>query len=213
MHIVITCGPSFEPIDRVRRITNFSTGELGTILAREFTGAGFRVTCLRGAGSTFPWDAPGAGLIPFETNDDLARELERVAKEDAPQAVFHAAALCDYRLEKAEDRRGHLLAAKKIPTRDGPLILTLGPAAKILPLLRPWFPESRIVGWKYELDGGAEDALAKGRRQIGENRTDACVVNGAAFGAGFGFLTKDSLVPLPDKQALAGFLAEWLKNS
>lgn len=212
MHIVITCGPSFEPIDRVRRITNFSTGELGAILAREFTGAGFRVTCLRGAGSTHPWDAPAAAVIPFETNDDLAQSLRRLADEK-PRAIFHAAALCDYRVEKVVGGDGQVPETGKIPTRGGRLTLTLAPAAKILPSLRAWFPKSRIVGWKYELDGRAEDVEDKGRAQMAEGRTDACVLNGAAFGAGFGFLTADRLVPLADKDALARFLVEWTKSA
>jgi deoxyribose-phosphate aldolase len=32
MRVIVTCGPSYEPIDEVRRLTNFSTGELGTLL-------------------------------------------------------------------------------------------------------------------------------------------------------------------------------------
>ena len=42
MKIIVTCGPSYEPIDEVRRITNFSTGELGSRLARALARAGQR---------------------------------------------------------------------------------------------------------------------------------------------------------------------------
>ncbi|HVY71907.1 MAG TPA: phosphopantothenoylcysteine decarboxylase, partial [Verrucomicrobiae bacterium] len=35
MKVIVTCGPSYEPIDEVRRLTNFSTGELGVLLAEE----------------------------------------------------------------------------------------------------------------------------------------------------------------------------------
>ena len=38
--VIVTCGPSYEPIDEVRRITNFSTGELGILLANRLTRAG-----------------------------------------------------------------------------------------------------------------------------------------------------------------------------
>ena len=40
MRIVITTGPSYEPIDKVRRLSNFSSGELGTLLAEGFSEAG-----------------------------------------------------------------------------------------------------------------------------------------------------------------------------
>jgi hypothetical protein len=46
-----------------------------------------------------------------------------------------------------------------------------------------------------------------------ECRTDACVVNGRAWGTGFGFCVPlDSVHELPDKQAVAGFLPRWLRE-
>ena len=43
--------------------------------------------------------------------------------------------------------------------------------------------------WKFEVDGNRETALEEGRKQIAECGTNACVVNGPAYGAGFGLLT------------------------
>jgi phosphopantothenoylcysteine decarboxylase/phosphopantothenate--cysteine ligase len=40
MKVIVTCGPSYEPIDQVRRLTNFSTGELGVLLSDELARAG-----------------------------------------------------------------------------------------------------------------------------------------------------------------------------
>ena len=40
---LVTCGPAFEPIDEVRRITNQSTGELGSLLSETLAGANFEV--------------------------------------------------------------------------------------------------------------------------------------------------------------------------
>ncbi len=57
--------------------------------------------------------------------------------------------------------------------------------------------------------GGPEDALARGRRQLSACRTDACVVNGPAYGSGFEFLTAESSHRLADKSALSEFLARW----
>jgi phosphopantothenoylcysteine synthetase/decarboxylase len=48
MKVIVTCGPGYEPIDQVRRITNFSTGELGVRLCNELARAGFEVFCLKG---------------------------------------------------------------------------------------------------------------------------------------------------------------------
>lgn len=199
----ITCGPAFEEIDRVRRITNFATGEIGGHLARALSGAGFDIICFRGEGATFPAPA-GVDVRPFTTNASLAdgiRALDRV-----PAAIFHAAALCDFEVEGIEGAGG----ARKLRSRGGRVRLILKPAEKVLPLMRGWFPGARIVGWKYELDGTRDDAIARGAAQILESRSDACVVNGAAFGEGFGLLLPDGLLThAPDKASLAGLLAGW----
>ncbi len=43
MKVIVTTGPSYEPIDEVRRITNFSSGELGLLLANTLARAGCEV--------------------------------------------------------------------------------------------------------------------------------------------------------------------------
>ena len=200
---VVTCGPASAPIDSVRRITNFATGEIGSILSQALQEAGWEVVCLRGEGSTFPAPA-GINVRVFSTNDSLAALFQSLPA--APNAIFHAAALCDFLVASIEGAEG----MKKIPTRDGALTLHLEPAPKILPRLREWFPQAFIVGWKYELDGDRSAALAKGAAQIRECRTDACVVNGAAYGEGFGILLpNDTLTEVADKRGLATALLDY----
>jgi len=199
----ITCGPAGEPIDRVRRITNFSTGEIGVHLARALCAAGFDVVCFRGEGATFP-QPEGCDVRPFTTNASLAAGLQCLVR--TPVAVFHAAALSDFTVAGIEGAEG----VHKLGSRGGDVRLVLTPAEKILPRMRGWFPDARIVGWKYELDGTRDDAVARGAAQLAEASTDACVVNGAAFGAGFGFLLPGGrLTGLPDKAGLAAHLAAW----
>jgi phosphopantothenoylcysteine synthetase/decarboxylase len=200
MRIIVTCGPSYEPIDEVRRITNFSTGELGVRLTQRLRAAGHEVKCFRGEAAT--WHDAAVASVPFSTNDDLLTKLHAEAEKGGVDAIFHAAALADFRVERPPGRR-------KIAS--GGLVLTLVPAVKLLRHFRQYFPSARIVGWKYELDDTREDALAMGRAQISAHATDACVVNGAAYGPGFGFLTKDgTLTHLADKAALCSRLADWL---
>lgn len=204
--VVVTCGPAYSPIDSVRRITNFATGEIGTILSQALVQAGWRVLCLRGEGSTS--SAPdGVDLYSFSTNESLADILQTLPGE--PKAIFHAAALCDFQVASMDGANG----MKKIPTRNGALMLRLEPAPKILPSLRKWFPKCCIVGWKYELNGDRAGALAKASSQIRECRSDACVVNGSAYGAGFGILRADgSIVEAVDKIGLASALVDLLKG-
>ena len=200
MNIIITCGPSYEPIDQVRRITNFSTGRLGATLATAFKAAGHTVTCYRGELATFP-TPPGIFTIPFTTNNQLLSKLKAFADLPA-DAVFHAAALCDFGVVNPS---GH----KKIPTQSGVLTLTLEPTTKVLPQLRPLFPGAKIVGWKYELDGSRDDALKKAFTQIQTAQSNACVLNGTAYGDGFGFCENGEVQHLPDLDSLCAHLIRW----
>jgi len=204
---LVTCGPAYEPIDGVRRITNHSTGELGTTLSTALHAAGFEVVCLRGEMATHP--APrDLAVIPFSTNSSLERELEKLP--EAPAVIFHAAALCDFTVSGMSGPA----SGKKIRSDASELILTLIPAGKILPLLRPLFSEALIVGWKYELEGTRDEAITRARSQISHARTDACVVNGSAYGAGFGLVESgsDAIGYLPDKAALSAHLVRWTQK-
>ncbi|MFA6545607.1 MAG: phosphopantothenoylcysteine decarboxylase [Limisphaerales bacterium] len=187
MKVIVTCGPSFEPVDEVRRITNFSTGELGALLARELVDAGHEVICLKGSGATHPGPLPGPNchVRRFDTNDDLLELFRELSKNRDIGAVFHAAALCDYRVATVMDEAGNAIQSEKIPSRSGPLTIHLTPATKVIHELRALFPESLLVGWKYELTGTREEALAKVQRQFSEAHTDCCVLNGRAAGDDF----------------------------
>jgi len=166
MRIVITSGPSYEPIDKVRRLSNFSSGELGTLLAEGFAEAGHSVVCLRGVASTFAAPLWPVEVIPFATNDDLAVALETLPAREDVTMVFHAAALCDFKVREIADENGKPVQGGKISSRDGALTLTLEPAPKLIASLRGMFPSSVLVGWKYELDGTADEAIDKGRKQM-----------------------------------------------
>jgi phosphopantothenoylcysteine synthetase/decarboxylase len=212
MRVVVTCGPSCEPIDEVRRITNFSTGGLGTMLANHLAKAGCDVVCFRGVGATSQERVAGAKVVPFGTNHHLQSALEELPHREKIGAVFHAAALSDYRVKSVLTSAGAQVAAMKIPSRAGELVLTLEPTPKVIQGLRDLFPASRIVGWKYELVGSRADVLAAAIRQMAENRTDACVMNGAAYGGGFGLLEpKTKPVHFADKSGLCAHLVRWLK--
>jgi phosphopantothenoylcysteine synthetase/decarboxylase len=208
MKVIVTCGPSYEPVDQVRRLTNFSTGELGILLANRLARDGVEVLCLKGEAATTSLTLDTDRAIPFSTNAHLHELLTTIAQREQISAVFHAAALCDFKVRQVLDAKGEELNFAKISSRAGLLQLTLEPAPKLIGELRALFPKAFLIGWKYEVNGTREDALAKAREQIAENQTNTCVVNGAAYGKGFGFLNEEGqLRELPDKLALCEFLA------
>ena len=213
MHCIVTAGPTYEPIDQVRRLTNHSTGQLGTGLAKRLADDGHEVTLLRGRSATHTEMPEGIDLQKFTTTEDLTKKLERLARaEPVAGAVFHAAAVSDFAVgqifRRADDGQLKPLNAGKLSTRDGDLLLELKPTPKIIASLREWFAEALLVGWKYEVDGARNSALDQGQTQISENQTNGCVVNGPAYGNGFCWLGSDDEVEhLADKTALFDKLA------
>ena len=91
---------------------------------------------------------------------------------------------------------------RKISTRGGNLVVELAPTPKIIAGLRGWFPDTCIVGWKFEADGRRPEALHAAKRQIADCSTDACVANGPAYGKGFGLVTATGLKHFAGREKL-----------
>ena len=192
MRCLVTAGPTYERLDDVRRLTNFSTGRLGVELAGQLTARGHEVVLLVGEQATWPGERRARDVQVFTTTQDLLERLSRLGGSDVG-AVFHAAAVSDFMFGRVLERTaaGELQALKegKVSTRQGTLLAELVPTPKLISHLRELFPKARLVGWKFEVDGDREAVLAKAHLQLAENRTDACVANGRAYGEGFGLVT------------------------
>lgn len=190
MNCIVTAGPTYEELDEVRRLTNFSTGRLGTELAAFLSERGHEVTLLIGHYSTWRGPQKAQHIQAFTTTSDLSERLHKLASPGV-DAVFHAAAVSDFTFGKIWTRsaQGELTEIKsgKITTRgSGSLLAELVPTPKVIHELRGWFPQAWLVGWKFEVEGDREAVLAKARNQIAESKSDACVANGRAYGRGFG---------------------------
>jgi phosphopantothenoylcysteine synthetase/decarboxylase len=185
MNIVITCGPSMTPIDQVRRITNFSTGKLGVELCKYFSEQGDNVFCVVSKLRTNQDPIFCKEIFEFETNIELSQQLQKIAKTQQIDAVLHAAALNDFEIEKITDSDGQKLSSAKISSRHEKILLHLVPTPKVINTLRSLFPNSKIIGWKYEVEGNPEQAAEKAFQQIHENKIDASVLNGPVVGSDF----------------------------
>lgn len=194
MNCIVTAGPTYEPLDDVRRLTNFSTGRLGTELANFLAARGHKVILLVGEMAVYAGERKAQRVEIFTTTADL-REKFKLLSAKKPDAIFHAAAVGDFSFGRifepdTANKLVEIKGAKKISTRRGKLLAELLPTLKIISELRGWFPKTKIVGWKFEADGRRADALAAARKQIAECATDLCVVNGPAYGEGFGLVGK-----------------------
>jgi len=205
MNCIVTAGPTYEPLDAVRRLTNFSTGKLGVELANHLTDQGHVITLLLGEAATYAGARRADRVQAFTTTASLGERLQALGGDNI-QAVFHAAAVSDFAFGKVWQHTSGgdltIVQAGKFGTRAGGLLVELLPTPKIIVQLRGWFPQARLVGWKYEVDGGRAEVLQAARRQLAEANSDLCVANGPAYGPGFGLVTRDTDISVADAAEL-----------
>ena len=216
MKCFVTAGPTFEPLDEVRRLTNFSTGRLGSELVNFLAARGHETTLLVGEQATWRGERHARRVETFTTTANLRDRLQALASP-AVGAVFHAAAVSDFGFGRVwcQPPQGAPteLKSSKLSSREGTLLAELVPTPKIITNLRQWFPQARLVGWKYEVEGERARVVRLAGEQIAECHTDACVANGSAYGAGFGLVRGDGeYLHLPDTAALFAALEELMRE-
>ena len=147
--VVVTAGPTEEPIDPVRVITNTSSGKMGYAVARAAHEAGAEVTLISGPVS-LPTPA-GVARVDVRT----AREMFDAVKKDAKSAdVFiSVAAVADYRVKNP--------SAQKIKKANGHLSLELEENPDILAWVAAQPRAPFCVGFAAESENLAQNAKAK----------------------------------------------------
>lgn len=212
MRCLVTAGPTVEPLDSVRRLTNHSTGTLGTTLANHLACAGHEVLLLRSRSATAPPPIHAVATEAFGTTRELLACFEGHAT-DQPVAIFHAAAVADFEVGGVFRREtdGSLVPlGRQAFHLEGVLRAELRPTPKILARLRDLYPKAWITGWKYEVDGSRNEVLQRAREQRTACRSDAVVANGPAYGPGFCWLSGATEQLLDDTAALNRWLTDQL---
>jgi phosphopantothenoylcysteine decarboxylase/phosphopantothenate--cysteine ligase len=159
--ILITSGPTREPIDGVRFLTNFSTGRTGARLAEVFGRAGYAVTYLQGPGAAAP-QGGAARIVGFETFADLDTALRALLAEGEYAAILHLAAVGDYSVDSVqvggERFAPHVL--RKLDSSE-PVSIHLKRNFKIVERVRGYSPRPlRLVAFKLTRDASPAERLA-----------------------------------------------------
>lgn len=167
-HILITAGPTHEPIDPVRYIANRSSGRQGFAIARAAAEAGARVTLIAG-----PVDQPtprGVIRVDVETARDMLAAVEAALPADAAIMV---AAVADWRAADAAEQK-----LKKDGTgAPAPLVLAENPdilATLAISAQRP----ALLVGFAAE----TEDVIAHAKAKLVKKGCDMIVANDVSTG-------------------------------
>lgn len=173
--VVVTAGPTREPVDPVRFISNRSSGRMGVEIAAAAWRRGADVRLIAGPLTVAP--PAGIEVSPVESTEEMASAV--AAALPAADVLIMAAAPADFRPAVA--------ATTKIKKRSEPKQVELVPTPDILLSTRDARkPGAIIVGFALETN----DAVSNGRGKLAAKGLDLIVVNDATeAGAGFGVET------------------------
>ena len=192
-HLLITAGPTYERIDPVRFIGNFSTGKMGYAIANEAARRGARVTLVSGPVGELP-TVDGVTVVHVESAQQMLTAAQQ-AFASADVAVL-AAAVADYRPAQQFDRkikREHDGIEQIQLVKNPDIAATLG-AQKA--------DNQRLVGFALETDHPMEHAAEK----LARKHLDMIVLNSLSDpGAGFGFDTNKVTLIFADGRCPASF--------
>jgi phosphopantothenoylcysteine decarboxylase/phosphopantothenate--cysteine ligase len=151
-HVVVTAGPTHEPIDPVRYIANRSSGKQGYAIAAALAALGARVTLVSGPVALHA--PPGVALARVESAREMLAAVEAALPADA--AVFNAA-VADFRPEAAPGQK-----IKKEPGAAPPEIrLALNPDILAMVSAHPTRRPRLVIGFAAETEKVVEHATAK----------------------------------------------------
>lgn len=176
MHVLVTAGPTEEPIDPVRFITNRSSGKMGYAVAEAAAARGAKVTLVSGPVAL---DAPvGVVRVPVRTAGEMLESasdpFERcdIAVFTAAVADMRPAAPVDHKLKKSSSDDADLLS--RIELVENPDILATLAARKR--------DDQIVVGFAAETD----DVVANAQRKLASKHVDFIVANRVGKGVAFG---------------------------
>ena len=172
LHILITAGPTREPIDAVRYLSNRSTGRMGICLAEAAIAEGHRVTLVLGPSALTPPSI--AETVNVESAADMFHAVESRFKDC--DVFISSAAVADYTPSTRFDG--------KLKKSEGDLTLTLKRTTDILAWAgKARAPSQTLVGFALE----ADPRLSLAREKIAKKRCDLLIHNSPAnFGQGAG---------------------------
>ncbi|OGK97788.1 MAG: phosphopantothenoylcysteine decarboxylase, partial [Candidatus Rokubacteria bacterium RBG_16_73_20] len=180
-HVLVTAGPTREPIDPVRYISNRSSGKMGYSLAAAALRRGARVTLVSGPTALTP--PAGAVFVPVQTAEEMREAvLHHLA---SATIVIKAAAVADYRVR-------HVAPAKIKGKRD--LALELTPNPDILAEVAARRTGAFVVGFAAE----THDVAVHARAKLESKGIDALVANDVSQ-QGIGFEAEENEVLLLDR--------------
>ena len=182
MKILVTSGGTSEKIDRVRSITNHSSGKLGKIITETLLKAGHEVCLITTLQAVKPLSQTNLTIIEIKNTADLLQVMKD--KVTDYQVLIHSMAVSDYtpvymagfdEVEASQDLTEFLDKKNqetKISSKEDVQVLFLKKNPKIISLVKEWNPNIHLIGFKLLVDVSQEHLIQIARESLEKNQAD-----------------------------------------
>jgi len=169
--ILITAGPVWVPVDKVRVITNVFSGRLGWTITKIAHDMGANITLLMGPGKIIlpSKKIKNLKIIYFRYFDELLKLVKKEVKSKKYDIMIHSAAVNDY--------APILPKEKKIKSGKSKLMIRLRPTIKIVDFIKKLDPSIFLVKFKLEVDVPEKKLIDVSYKSMLKSRADLMVAN------------------------------------
>ena len=169
--ILVTAGPTWVSIDKVRVITNIFSGRLGLLIAKEAAKKGAKVTLLIGPGpfSFFKSKNKNLRVLHFKYFDELYSLMKREISSKKYDIVIHSAAVSDY--APVTTYKGKIKSGKEN------LIIKLKPTIKIVDQIKKWDKKVFLIKFKLEVNVKEKELIERAYESMLASNADLIVAN------------------------------------
>lgn len=226
MKILVTSGGTSEKIDRVRSITNHSSGRLGKIITETLLKAGHEVCLITTLQAVKPVSHPNLTIIEIKNTADLLQVMKD--KVMNYQVLIHSMAVSDYtpvfmtgfeEVQASQDLTEFLDRKNpetKISSKDEVQVLFLKKNPKIISLVKEWNPSIHLIGFKLLVNVNQEYLIQIARESLEKTQADLIVANDLtqihADQHVAHLVEKDSFKTATSKQEIADLLLEKIQS-
>ncbi len=192
MNIVITSGGTSERIDMVRKITNSSSGRLGSLIASKFKNDQVFYICAK---KSIKPTGNNIKIIEIEGTKDLEKEVKHILTKNKIDVFIHSMAVSDYMVDYVttskllsdnyhqENLSTYLknnknrLTDKKISSYEDDLIIRLIKTPKIISMIKTLSPNTTLIGFKLLDDVPKRELIDVAIKLKDKNQCDYVVAN------------------------------------
>jgi len=225
MNIIITAGGTQESIDSVRKITNMSTGKLGTVISKQFTKVWDKVLnntnkifYICNKDSILPPHNSAIELVLTTDMESVKEVVNQLLTEHTIDYFIHSMAVSDYKVEGAYKMDlSSIDTTTKMQSNNDEIYLKLIKTVKIIDSIKQLQPNIELISFKLRDRVTEQELIEIGTDQLHRTNSSLVIANDLQYirqGNHIAFaITNNSVTKLISKKSIASFVYKYCSSN